>query len=121
MPVKLKIDWNLAYDLFTRGLTYREIANQVGCKEVSLRAHGTRNNWREKVALARQAVSAIVQNMSQRQPETVQRRAEKWVEREIVAVERITDALDATPIPSNLKGIREVVEVRAMNGNAVAP
>ncbi len=118
MPVKLKIDWNLAFDLYTRGLTYKDIAAQVGCKEVSLRAHGTRNNWREKVASARQAVSRVVSNMlnpASSEQQSLQKQAEAWVNVTACDIKRTAETLIALPVPGNLDGLRKHEEVWGMH------
>jgi hypothetical protein len=115
MPQKLKVNWQLAFDLFTRGLTYKDISLQLGCKEVTLRSHGARNNWSEKVAQSRLAVAEVVQNMVTRRPEALQKRAEKWVDATISDMERTVVALQALPVPDKLDGIRKHEEVWGMH------
>ena len=116
MPKPSTIDWELAHSLFNQGLRVPRIAEQLGVKPNTISARAKRHNWAQRRAKAVEAVSQVVQNMVKDRPKTVQERAEKWVEKEISRVERITDVLDVTPIVPTLSGLREHIEVAAMNG-----
>lgn len=115
MPLKLKIDWNLAFNLFTRGLTFKEIAPKVGCLEASLRKHAARHNWSQQVSDARQAVAQAVQNLVHKEPLTLQKQAEAWVNVTTQDIKRTAETLINLPVPQNLKGLKDHEEVWGMH------
>lgn len=115
MPNKLKIDWNLAFNLFTQGLTFKDIAPKVGCLEPTLRKHAARHNWTEQVSQARLAVSQVVQDLVRKEPLTVQKRAEQWIDATACDIERTVATLSKLPVPQNLDGLRKHEEVWGMH------
>jgi hypothetical protein len=116
MPKPSTIDWELALNLYNQGLKVPRIAEKLGVRSNTISARAKRHNWAQRRAKAVQAVGEVVQNMVKDRPKSVQERAEKWVEREITRVEKLTDVLDVTPIVPTIQGLREHIEVAAMNG-----
>jgi hypothetical protein len=116
MPLTLDVDWEHAHQLFNQGLKIPRIAEQLGVKYNTVSARAKRYKWAQKRDNAVKAVAEVVHNMVKEKPNTVQERAQKWLEKEMNAVEDITIALDAVPIPETIPKLREHIEVRAMNG-----
>lgn len=116
MPTTLDIDWDHAHQLYNQGMKMPQIAKLLGAKPNTISAHAKRHGWAQRRMKATQAVAEVVQSIVINHPKTVQQRAERWVEREINRVEKITDVLDCVPIPTNITALREHVEVSAMNG-----
>lgn len=105
MPVKLNIDYNLAFDLFTRGLIFKEIAPKVGCREATLRKFAARHKWTEQVSQARQAVAQVVQTVAKKEHKAIAARAEHWIDRTACDIERTSETLIKLDVPQDLDGI----------------
>lgn len=111
----LSVDWDHALQLYTQGMKYTQIAKQLGVKAATVSQHAKRHQWVQRRGKAQQAIQTVVQNIVLRQPRTVQKRAEEWIERTADDVERTVSVLEKLPVPGDLDGLRKHEEVWGMH------
>ena len=111
MPAPSEVDWIHALALYNQGLKIPKIAEIVGAKPGTVSQHAKRHKWVQRRTQAQQAVSEVIHNIVLREPKTVQKRAEDWIERTVNDVERTVSVLEKLPVPESLDGIRRHEEV----------
>jgi len=111
MGKKFACDWDYAFLLYSQGLTYKEIAQQIGASLEAVKQHSSRKKWSHRVTTARQAITTAVTKSVQAGALTIKDRTERWVDATVGDIERTVDVLSKLKVPKNLKGLREHEEV----------
>lgn len=95
MAAPLSIDWDALKLLRVKGMSYKEIAKQVGIKETTVRKRGEREQWDKAATEAAQTVSRAVVGALESKGLEHGHRISRILERQLDSIERRDpDSLD---------------------------
>jgi stress-induced morphogen len=117
MPRALNADWSLAQTLYTQGVPYRAIAEEVGVTEMSLRQRAHRHGW---PALKTEALATVSRAVTGHTGKTLVQRSGEVRAALGEELQATVGALRQTPLKASLDHLEQRADVTAKLAGAAS-